>query len=85
MYRIQYSAKVLKELNDLENIQYLRVREKIIELETNPSPIGSLKLTNEEGYRVRIGDYRILYENDDNEKIVKLLKIGHRKEVYKEK
>lgn len=85
MYRIQYSAKVLKELNELESRDYLRVRERIISLEEQPRPVGSLKLTNEDGYRTRAGDYRILYEIDDDQKIIKLLKIGHRKEIYKKK
>ena len=53
MHRIQYSAKVLKELNELDSKTYLRVREKIISLEAKPRPGGSLKLTNEEGFRVR--------------------------------
>jgi mRNA interferase RelE/StbE len=85
MYRIQYSAKVLKELNNLENRDYLRIRERIISLVEEPRPTGSLKLTNEDGYRTRVGDYRILYEIDDDNKIIKLLKLGHRKEIYKKK
>lgn len=85
MYRIIYSTKVKKELDSLENIYYLKIREKILQLEENPRPIGSIKLTTDEGYRVRIGNFRILYEIDDNNKIVKLMKVGHRKQVYKRK
>ena len=65
MYRILYSSKVLKELNGLDNKTYLRVREKILVLENDPRPVGSLKLTIEEGFRIRAGDYRILYEIND--------------------
>jgi mRNA interferase RelE/StbE len=85
MYRIQYSAKVLKELNELENKTYLKVRERILSLEEDPRPVGSLKLTNDQGYRVRVGDFRILYEIDDINKTVKLLKIGNKKEIYRKK
>jgi len=83
MYRILYSEKVLKELNELENQIYLKTRDKILSLEQEPMPVGSIKLTNQAGYRIRVGNYRILYEIDDKLKIVNLLKIGHRKNIYK--
>jgi mRNA interferase RelE/StbE len=85
MYKILYSKQVLKELKELDNSTYLKIRERILSLENEPRPVGSLKLTNEEGYRVRTGDYRILYDIDDKLKIVRLLRIGHRKEIYKKK
>ena len=85
MYRIIYSQKVLKELNELKPKDYLKIRERILSLEIAPRPVGSLKLTNEEGYRIKKGDFRILYEIDDSNKTVKLIKIRHRKDVYKKK
>ena len=85
MYKILYSTSVLKELNELDNKEYLRIRDRILALESEPRPVGSLKLTNSDGYRVRSGDFRILYEIDDNLKTVKLLRIGHRKDIYKKK
>ncbi|MCX7716119.1 MAG: type II toxin-antitoxin system RelE/ParE family toxin [Endomicrobia bacterium] len=48
----------------------------------NPRPLGVKKL-KEKVYRIRVGDYRIVYFVDDTEKVVTILKIGHRKEVYR--
>ncbi len=75
----------MKELKSLDNNSYLKIRDRILSLASTPRPVGSIKLTNQEGYRVRIGDFRILYEIDENAKTVKLLKIGLRKDVYKSK
>ncbi|WP_331448777.1 MULTISPECIES: type II toxin-antitoxin system RelE family toxin [Microcystis] len=53
------------------------------ELAENPRPSGCLKLTVREGWRVRIGVYRIIYGIDDSEKKVIVLDIGHRKDIYR--
>ena len=56
---------------------------RIQALGTNPRPAGSEKLTGAEQYRVRHGVYRILYEVDDVRRTVTVVKIGHRREVYR--
>ncbi|KJU83090.1 plasmid stabilization system protein, RelE/ParE family [Candidatus Magnetobacterium bavaricum] len=48
-----------------------------------PRPYGSRKLTGREGWRIRGGSYRIIYEIDDYKKVVTILNIGHRKDVYR--
>ncbi len=53
-------------------------------LADNPRPISSKMLTNEELYRIRIGNYRILYEIYDDRLVVLVVKAGHRKDVYKQ-
>ena len=64
-----------KVFNQLEN--------KIAALSENPCPPGSIKLTAEEGYRMRSGNYRIVYRIEDKEKIVYVYRIKHRKEAYR--
>jgi mRNA interferase RelE/StbE len=54
-------------------------------LKVNPRPVGCKKLTNEEGYRIRVGNYRILYTIDDTNSSVNIYKIAHRKDVLDEK
>ena len=55
----------------------------LIKLQTNPRPSGYLKMKNAEGYRIRMGDYRILYDIDDQAQKIKLRRIGHRRDIYK--
>ncbi|MGV3767835.1 MAG: type II toxin-antitoxin system RelE family toxin [Chitinophagaceae bacterium] len=59
-----------------------RLEEKMLSLGQNPRPKGCKKLTGREAWRIRAGDYRIIYEIQDNELIVTVITIGHRKNVY---
>ncbi len=75
--------KAQKDLDDLEKKEFIKI-EKIIETLThNPRPYGSLKLSGDEGYRIRVGNYRIVYRIDDAAKKVFIYRIRHRKEVYR--
>jgi len=85
MYNLGISNSALKEMDKLEKSLYLRISNKIHSLENNPRPNGALKLADMEAYRIRVGDYRILYTiNDDKQEIV-VFNVSHRKEAYKKK
>ena len=60
-----------------------RIKIKIFLLEAEPRPYGSQKLHGTDFFRIRVGDYRIIYSVDDTHRIVKILDIGHRREVYR--
>ena len=60
-----------------------RITERIQSLADNPRPLGSQKLSGRERYRIRQGNYRILYTIEDGVLIVHVIKIGHRKDVYR--
>jgi mRNA interferase RelE/StbE len=62
---------------------YRRCQKSILKLEDDPRGHGSQKLVGEDGYRIRVGDYRILYRIDDISKKVYLYRIKHRREVYR--
>lgn len=62
---------------------YERVKEVIINLDENPRPSGCKKLTAREGWRIQVGDYRVVYEIDDKAKKVVILHVGHRRDVYR--
>jgi mRNA interferase RelE/StbE len=55
----------------------------LISLKENPRPLGVKKLKGQEGYRIRLGNYRILYLVDDRERKIEIFSIAHRKEVYR--
>lgn len=82
-YKIRFLNKVASELNKIPDKDYSRIKSSVIALSSNPRPIGCKKLINEEGFRVRVGNYRILYVVDDSEKVVRIYKISHRKDAYK--
>ena len=78
--RIVPSAE--KEMNRLPTTVYARLSKRILSLQDNPRPRGVRKLSGREEYRLRVGNYRILYAIDDRNHIVTIMAVGHRREVY---
>jgi mRNA interferase RelE/StbE len=84
LYTVLITKKARKFLADLKNESlYLRLREAINSLAENAAPPGSKNLTNRPGYRLRVGDYRIIYTVDGGELIITVIEIGHRKDIYR--
>ncbi|MFB2773112.1 type II toxin-antitoxin system RelE/ParE family toxin [Pelatocladus sp. BLCC-F211] len=84
IYQVEITSRAAKQLKKLPEDIKLRIEEKIQELAENPRSDGVVKLEDSENiYRVRVGKYRILYEVKDDLLIVKVVKVGHRKDVYK--
>ena len=81
-YTVCIKRSAEKELDRLPIQVYDRIIKQLISLSDNPRPHGVKKLHGREGYRIRVGDYRILYVIDDNEKKVEIVSAAHRKEVY---
>lgn len=85
VYTITYKRSVEKELRKLSQTVRIQVVEKIQALAKNPHPTGSVKLRGAPDlYRIRHADYRIIYEVINGELIILVIKIGHRREVYRE-
>ena len=85
IYQIEISNKATKQLKKLSTDIRDRINEKILELAENPRPSGVVKLENTDNkYRIRVGNYRILYEIEDDVLIVKVVRVGHRRDVYRD-
>ena len=82
-YKVLLRRSAARELGRIAKKDLLRVVERIRSLETDPRPIGSEKLSAQERFRIRQGDYRIVYGIDDDRKTVEVVKIGHRSEIYR--
>jgi len=67
----------------LPDAAYERVRDAIRVLAEAPRPTGCLKLTGRDGWRIRVGNYRVVYEIDDGGRMVTVLHIGHRRDIYR--
>ncbi len=77
-YQIEISTRAAKELKKLSADIRDRINEKILALAENPHPSGVVKLENAENkYRIRVGNYRILYEIQDEVLIIKVVRVGH--------
>ena len=83
MYKVRISSQAVKELDKISAKDFERIDDRILSLEINPRPMGSIKLKDENIHRVRVGNYRILYEIDEKNKIVDVYKVSHRKDVYR--
>ena len=83
-YKIEFTKAEEKQLAAVPNTDMKRIAKRIDKLATNPFPVDCKKLEGEDDiYRIRQGDYRILYSVFEKKLIVLILKIGHRKEIYK--
>jgi len=82
-YRILILRRAQKELANLAIEPYYQAKKVIRQLTENPRPPGCRKLIGRDGWRIRIGDYRVIYEIDDKDQIITILHIGHRRDIYR--
>ena len=83
-YEVRLARRVVRSLADLQRRDLQRIRAAIDLLAENPRPPNCVALQGETGvYRVRLGDYRIVYEVFDRVLVVQVARIGHRREVYR--
>jgi len=83
VYSIFLKDSVRKDLDHIPNNYLQRIMERIAALAENPRPFGCEKLSGQEKYRIRQGDYRIIYSIQDTQLTVWVVKVGHRREVYR--
>ncbi len=82
MYRLLIEKQVEKQLEKIPPPDYTRVKSTILNLASNPRPVGYKKLKGRIGYRIKQGDYRIIYDINDHVLTVLILAAGHRKDIY---
>jgi len=82
-YELIVRHSVRKDVEKIPQKDLTRILNKLEALRNDPKPAGCVKLSGSEYYRIRQGDYRIIYEVQGKVLIIVLIKIGHRREVYK--
>ena len=82
-YTVTIKRSAEKEMDSLPGDIFDRVAEEILQLEADPRHRGCRKLRGSDGYRVRVGSYRILYAIDEEENRVEIMAVGHRRDVYR--
>ncbi len=83
MYALKLLPQAQKDLDRLRGKIFSKIKNEILSLKDNPRSHDAIKLTDEEGYRIRIGDYRVLYRIEDKTKEIFIYRIKHRKEAYR--
>ncbi len=83
-YKLEFTTSALKEFQALETALQKRIGERILSLADEPFPSGVRKLQGVENhFRIRVGDYRVIYRVDGGRVVVVIVRIGHRRDVYR--
>ena len=83
-YRIRWKKSAYKELRKIQKKYIPKIIESVENLSENPIPSGAKKLYgSEKSYRIRVGDYRIIYEIEQQQLIIQIIRVRHRKDAYK--
>jgi mRNA interferase RelE/StbE len=83
LYRVEFAKGVRKDFKGIPRSDANRILQKIESLTVNPRPPESKKLTNDDSHRIRIGNYRVIYDIQDEVLLVLVVKVGNRKDVYR--
>lgn len=85
MYRLLLASSARKDVDRLRGGTWERVRDALLALREEPRPKGCSKLRGgTDTYRIRVGDYRAVYDVDDGEQQITILRVGHRRDVYRD-
>ena len=82
-YEIKITDYALKELNSLDKKTYLKIKQAMQKLSENPRPKGCKKLINRDAWRIRVGDFRVIYEIHDYKLLIIIIRVANRKIVYR--
>jgi mRNA interferase RelE/StbE len=84
-YQVEITREALRALSKLDKPIRRRVQSAIDELQADPRPHGAIALQGLSGaYRIRIGDYRVIYTINDDKLVVVVVDLGHRREIYRD-
>jgi mRNA interferase RelE/StbE len=82
-YQIIFDRRAEKQLQSLPQAEQKRIQKVVDSLASNPRPPRTIKMSGSTSWRIRVGDYRIIYDIQDSQLIVMVIKIGHRREIYR--
>ena len=81
-YELLIQRRARKQLADIAQPDRNRIIQAVRSLSDEPRPAGAVKLTGRNGWRIRVGNYRVIYEIKDDALVVLVISIGHRREIY---
>lgn len=81
-YKVRIERKAQKKLSKISEPYYTKIKFAILDLAINPRPINCKKLKGRDAFRIRVADYRIIYEIFDDILTIDIISVGHRKDIY---
>ena len=81
-YKVTIKKSAIEILKEIQEADYSSIKSAILKLGINARPQRYIKLKGREAYRIRVSDYRIIHEIFDKELVVKVIALGHRKDIY---
>jgi mRNA interferase RelE/StbE len=81
-YSISFTRVAEKQLQKINDPFYTNIKDAILALTDDPRPRTCKKLVGRDGYRIRIGNYRVIYTIFDSELVIEIIAVGHRKDIY---
>jgi mRNA interferase RelE/StbE len=82
-YEVVITTSVQKYLDKLPDKLADKLEKSMMKLEDNPRPLGSEKMSGKNAYRIRVGDYRIIYTIQDKVLLITVINAGHRRDIYR--
>jgi mRNA interferase RelE/StbE len=82
-YSITIRKSAIKALEKINEPYYSKIKEAIYNLAKTPRPVGCKKLKGRDGFRIHVSDYRIIYEIFEEELLIDIIDLGHRRDIYK--
>ncbi|MFP2896961.1 type II toxin-antitoxin system RelE family toxin [Corallococcus sp. 4LFB] len=82
-YTVEFLQSAAKQLAAVDPVHQRRIAKRIDALAMEPRPVGAEKLKGSDYLRIRIGDYRVIYQVEDGRLVVLIVELGHRREIYR--
>jgi mRNA interferase RelE/StbE len=82
-FKVEINKRAVKALEKINDPDYSKIKTTILNLGDNPRPTGFKKLKGRDAYRIRVGNYRIIYDILDDALLINVVELGHRKNIYK--
>jgi mRNA interferase RelE/StbE len=82
-YKVNFAKSVKKDFKKIPKLEVAKILDAIDELANNPRSSKSKKLKGEKLYRLRVGNYRVIYDIQENVMLIFIIKLGHRSDIYR--
>jgi mRNA interferase RelE/StbE len=84
MYRLELKPSATKDLDRVQGTTWQRIKSALLALRNEPRPAGCIKLSGAESWRIRVTDWRVIYDIDDTKQLITVLRVKHRRDAYRD-